>query len=343
MIEAEGLRKRYRRVAALDGLSLHVPPGAIYGLIGQNGAGKTTTIRVLATLMLPDAGEARIAGADVLRRPYDVRRVMGYVPDFFGVYDDLRVREYLDFYAALSGVPRAATAALRDSLLELVDLGGKRDAYVEHLSRGMQQRLCLARALIHDPQVLLLDEPASGLDPVARVELRELLKELSRMGKTILISSHILAELADLCTHVGMMVAGKMVREGPIGDLLWAAERPGYLLRVLRDAERAAAAMEHVPGVGAVTTTGEEIRFHCEDGAEGAAAALSAVVAAGVPVARFAPVEGSLESTFVRLAGQAGQARQPEANGHSGTNGQPAARAHEPAREEEAQREAVAG
>jgi ABC-2 type transport system ATP-binding protein len=297
-----GLRKRYGRVTALDGLSLTVPAGAIYGFIGQNGAGKTTTLRVLATLIVPDAGEAEVAGADVLRRPSEVRRLMGYMPDFFGVYDDLKVAEYLDFYAALHGVRGAPAASLRDSLLELVDLGHKRDEYVEGLSRGMQQRLCLARALIHDPQVLLLDEPASGLDPVARVEMRELLKELGRMGKTILISSHILSELADLCTHVGIVASGRLVQEGPVAELLWAAERPGYLLRVLRDPERAAAVLEGLPGVCAVATTADGIRFHYDGGAEGAAGALAAVVQDGIPVIRFTELQGSLEATFLRLA-----------------------------------------
>lgn len=302
MISTHGLRKRYGRVTALDGLGLTVPTGAIYGFIGQNGAGKTTTLRVLATLMLPDEGEAQVAGIDVLRQPYEVRRLMGYMPDFFGVYDDLKVGEYLEFYASLHGVRGAAATSLRDSLLELVDLAPKRDEYVEGLSRGMQQRLCLARALIHDPQVLLLDEPASGLDPLARVEMREVLKELGRMGKTILISSHILSELADLCTHVGVIASGKLVQEGTVRELLWAADRPGYLLRVLRDAERAASVLEGVPGVGAVATTAEGIRFHCQDGADTAASALAAVVEAGVPVIRFTEVENSLEATFLRLA-----------------------------------------
>ncbi|MHB1160862.1 MAG: ABC transporter ATP-binding protein [Chloroflexota bacterium] len=307
MIRVRALRKRYGRVTALDGLDLTVAAGAIYGFIGQNGAGKTTTLRVLATLILPDDGFAEVAGVDVLRHPYEVRRLMGYMPDFFGVYDDLKVGEYLEFYASLHGVRGPATSSLRDSLLELVDLAHKRDEYVEGLSRGMQQRLCLARALIHDPRVLLLDEPASGLDPLARVEMRELLKELGRMGKTILISSHILSELADLCTHVGVIASGRLVREGTVKELLWAAERPGYLLRTLRDGERAAAALEGMPGVEAVEVAEEGIRFHCRDGAEGAAAALAAVVAAGVPVVRFAEVENSLESTFLQLTRENGE------------------------------------
>lgn len=301
MIRARGLRKTFGGVAALDGLDLDVPPGAVYGFIGQNGAGKTTTIRILATLLRPDEGEAELAGVDLLRHPREGRRLIGYVPDFFGVYDDLKVGEYLDFYADLYGV-RGAPAALRDELLELVELRHRREDYVEHLSRGMQQRLCLARALIHDPRVLLLDEPASGLDPVGRVELREILKELGRMGKTILISSHILAELADLCSHIGMVAAGRMVRQGTVAEVVWAAEHPTYLLRVLHAADRAAGVLARVPGVGGLSLADGEIRFRAAGGAETAARALAAVVEAGIPVRRFAELEASLEATFVRLA-----------------------------------------
>ncbi len=301
MIRARGLVKRYGRNRAVDRLDLEVPTGAIYGLIGQNGAGKTTTIRMLATLMLPDAGEIEVAGADAVRDAREVRRLVGYMPDFFGVYEDLKVGEYLEFYATLYGLRTDEAQRLRDSLIELVDLGYKRDEYVENLSRGMQQRLCLARALVHDPQVLLLDEPASGLDPIARVEMREVLKELGQMGKTVVISSHILTELADLCTHVGMMASGRMVREGPIGEVLWASERPGFVLHVLRDPDEAVRVLERVRGVGAVAPTPDGIRFHCEGGAEGASAALAAVVAAGIPVAGMSEVETSLETTFVQL------------------------------------------
>jgi ABC-2 type transport system ATP-binding protein len=242
------------------------------------------------------------------------------------------VGEYLEFYAALHGIRGAAAAAQRDSLLELVDLGPKRDAYVEHLSRGMQQRLCLARALVHDPAVLLLDEPASGLDPLARVEMRELLKELGRMGKTILISSHVLSELADLCTHVGMVAAGRVVREGTVQELLAEAERPEYVLRVLRDAERAAAVLEAVPVVQRVVVEEGGIRFACDGGPEGAAEALAAVVREGVPVSRFAGIESNLETTFLRLARQDGQTPASD-NGPSTAQAAQAAQAAAPERE----------
>ncbi len=302
MIRARGLVKRYGHTWALDGLDLDVPAGAIFGLIGQNGAGKTTTIRALATLLVPDEGEIEIAGTDAIGSPEEVRRLVGYMPDFFGVYDDLKVGEYLEFYAALYGLKAAEAHALRDSLLELVDLGHKRDEYVEGLSRGMQQRLCLARALIHDPQVLLLDEPASGLDPIARVEMREVLMELGQMGKTVLISSHILSELADLCTHVGMMDDGEMIRQGTVSEVLWAAERPGFLLKVLRDPEEAVRVLETLPSVGAISASADGIRFHCDGGSEASAGVLTALVAAGIPVSQISEIQTSLESKFLELA-----------------------------------------
>jgi len=311
VIRVRGLRKRYGRgTPALDGLNMDVPSGAIYGFIGQNGAGKTTTIRTLATLLTPDAGEALVDDIDVVRRPTEARRRIGYMPDFFGVYDDLRVDEYLDFYAHLHGIGGGGLGSLRGKLLELVDLSDKQAAYVETLSRGMQQRLCLARALIHDPDVLLLDEPASGLDPIARVEMRELLKELGRLGKTILISSHILTELTDLCTHVGIVAHGRMLREGPLADVLWAVERPGYVVRVLEPADSAAAVLGSLPGLGeiAIDEDSGDVHFRCDGDALDAADAAAAVVRAGLHLAHFGEVEGSLEDTFVRLARDGGEA-----------------------------------
>ena len=189
IVHAAGLVKRYDRTLAVAGLDLDVEEGEIFGLVGPNGAGKTTTLRILATLLVPDAGDAEIAGFSLRRNPNDVRRVIGFMPDSFGVYDDMKVWEYLDFFARCYGIPADRRRRMIGDLLDLVDLGPKRDTYVQGLSRGMQQRLCLAHALVHDPRVLLLDEPASGLDPRARVELRELLRELRTLGKTILVSS----------------------------------------------------------------------------------------------------------------------------------------------------------
>lgn len=302
MIKTGGLVKKYGRVAALDGLNLEVPPGAVYGFIGQNGAGKTTTLRILAGLLMPDGGWAELAGRNVLRDPRGVRQVVGYMPDFFGVYDDLRVGEYLLFYASAYGIRGPAARKLRDDLLELVELGHKRESFVDTLSRGMQQRLCLARALIHDPAVLLLDEPASGLDPLARVEMREILRELCRMGKTIVISSHILSELADLCTHVGMIRDGRLLRQGPLGQMLAGERERRFIMRCNGSEEQAATLIDGWPGAAVTGTSPGQVEFNLTGDASEAAALLKEIVDAGTEVIHFAQTEQSLEDTFIQLA-----------------------------------------
>jgi ABC-2 type transport system ATP-binding protein len=301
MIRTRDLRKQFGRTVALDGVDLEIPSRSVYGFIGENGAGKTTTIRILATLALPDSGVAEVCGYDVRKQPVDARRLIGYMPDFFGVYDGLKAGEYLRFYAGLQGLRGPQVTALCSKLLELVDLAHKRDAYVDTLSRGMQQRLCLARALVHDPQVLLLDEPASGLDPIARAELRELLRELGRMGKTILLSSHILSEIAGLCTHVGLLAGGRMIRQGTITEILDGHSQGGYVLRVLSDARRAYEILERTEAVTAISAHESEIRFRVEPGPEAAAIALAAVAAAGIPVAHFSEAPRDLEAAFLPL------------------------------------------
>lgn len=219
-VEAIQLTKRYGGLIAVNKLDLVVPRGSVFGLIGPNGAGKSTTFAMMASLLLPTSGSIAVMGANPVKRPRTVRRRMGYMPDVLGVYDNLRVDEYLEFFAATYGIARSEWKALVDGLLELVDLDVKRTAMVNSLSRGMKQRLSLARALVHDPELLILDEPASGLDPRARVELRELLKALNGMGKTIVISSHILAELEEVCTDVAIMEAGRLLASGPPRQIL---------------------------------------------------------------------------------------------------------------------------
>ena len=245
IVRTSGLIKRYPGTLAVAGLDLDVGEGEIFGLVGPNGAGKTTTLRILATLLKPTAGEAEVAGINVRRNPDDARRVLGFMPDSFGVYDDMRVWEYLDFFARCYGIPAARRRQMIGDLLDLVDLGDKRDAYVQGLSRGMQQRLCLAHTLVHDPQVLLLDEPASGLDPRARVELRELLRELRSLGKTILISSHILPELEELCTSVAIVDHGTVLAQGRVADIEKRLRYGAVLrVRVIGDAEAVEAARD---------------------------------------------------------------------------------------------------
>ena len=216
MIEIIGLTKQYGKFTALDHLDLQIEEGTVFGFVGQNGAGKSTTFSILATLLAPTSGTAFVNGYNVVKDPKKVREQIGYMPDFFGVYDQLKAEEYLDFYGASYGISIDERKKLIPQLLELVNLSDKRDSYVDLLSRGMKQRLCLARSLIHDPEVLILDEPASGLDPRARVEMREILKELKHMGKTILISSHILPELAEMCDVIGIIDQGRLKAQGSV-------------------------------------------------------------------------------------------------------------------------------
>src|SRR6185295_9661321 len=216
MIETRDLTKMYGDLYALNRLTLKLERGDVYGFIGPNGAGKTTTMRILATLLNPTWGEATVCGYSIYNGAKDIRRVMGYMPDFFGVYDDMKVIEYLEFFAAAYRIQGPERRKKCDQVLELVDLGYKRDALVTSLSRGMTQRLGLARVLLHEPQVLLLDEPASGLDPRARIEMRELIKELRGMNKTIMVSSHILPELADTCNKIGIIERGKLIWNGTV-------------------------------------------------------------------------------------------------------------------------------
>jgi ABC-2 type transport system ATP-binding protein len=219
MVDIQRLTVFYGKQLAVNDLSLTIPRGEVFGFIGPNGAGKTTTIKVLATLLKPSYGSVRVMGTDVTASPQSVRRNIGYVPDSFGVYEDLSVVEYLHFFSAAYRIPREKRAGTVMDVLALTDLSNKAGSQVDALSRGMKQRLGIARILLHDPQLLLLDEPASGLDPRARIELRELLKELQRMGKTILVSSHILHELSQLCTRIGIIEAGKLVAEGSLKEI----------------------------------------------------------------------------------------------------------------------------
>jgi len=223
MLRTVGLTKAYAGTQALRGIDLHVQEGDLFGFIGPNGAGKTTTIRILTTLLEPTSGEAYVNGLSVWEKKEDIRGILGYMPDSFGVYRDMTVTEYLHFFAAAYGIPAKDRRGLVGGLMELVDLDYKKDSLIDSLSRGMQQRLGLARTLVHDPKVLVLDEPASGLDPRARIEIREILRELQRMGKTILLSSHILSELAEVCNRVAILEQGELVAQGSIEEIMASA------------------------------------------------------------------------------------------------------------------------
>jgi ABC-2 type transport system ATP-binding protein len=245
MIETRDLTKMYGDLYALNRLTLRLERGDVYGFIGPNGAGKTTTMRILATLLNPTWGEASVCGYSIYNNAKEIRRLMGYMPDFFGVYDDMKVTEYLEFFAAAYRIKGPDRRRKVDQVLELVDLGYKRDALVTSLSRGMTQRLGLARVLLHEPQVLLLDEPASGLDPRARIEMRGLLKELRSMGKTILVSSHILPELADICNKIGIIERGQLLFDGDVQSAIRQV-RQHTVYHVAVGAGRNAEAREHL-------------------------------------------------------------------------------------------------
>jgi ABC-2 type transport system ATP-binding protein len=249
IIETRDIRKNFGSFQAVRGVSINVPAGSIYGFVGPNGAGKTTTMRILTTLTRPSSGEAWVAGYSVLEDRRAVRRAIGYMPDEFGVYEDLRVWEYLDFFAACYDIPENDRKRLVGDLLELVDLAHRREDMVDKLSRGMKQRLSLARTLAHDPQVLILDEPASGLDPRARVEIRELLGELANMGKTIFFSSHILADVEDICSHIGIIEAGQIIMEGSIDELKQELMESREIIVTVKDTDTAEKVMALINGM----------------------------------------------------------------------------------------------
>jgi len=305
MIAVQGLTKVYGHRTALDAVSFEVPKGEIFGFVGPNGAGKTTTLRILAALLEPTAGRAFVDGADVMRQPDLVHERLGYMPDFFGVYDQLTATEYLDFYAACYRIPRARRTKIAADLLELVGLGDRRDQSVDTLSRGLKQRLCLARALVHDPAVLLLDEPASGLDPRARVEMREILKELQRMGKTIVISSHILPELTELCTMIGIIDQGRMRATGPVQDVIRELTS-GRRLRIMVMGRRdeALAILKALPSIRTVDMINGAIEAQYEGDDATAASILQALTAAGISVSGFSQLEGGLEDAFLKATSE---------------------------------------
>jgi len=313
IVRTVGLIKRYPGTVAVAGLDLDVAEGEIFGFVGPNGAGKTTTLRILATLLKPTAGLAEVAGIDVRRNPDAVRRILGFMPDVFGVYDDMKVWEYLDFFARCYGIPSARRRQMISDLLDLVDLGDKRDAYVQGLSRGMQQRLCLAHTLVHDPQVLLLDEPASGLDPRARVELRELLRELRSLGKTILISSHILPELEELCTSVAIVDHGQVLAQGRVADIEKRLRYGAVLrVRVLGDGEAIEAARDFFDAEARVASAailddGQiELGFRGDDAES--ADLLARAIGGGIRIASFARAASDLEELFLQVT--SGNARE---------------------------------
>ncbi len=303
MIETHNLTKRYGELIALNNLNLKIEEGDCFGFIGPNGAGKTTTIKILATLLKPTWGEARIDGLSV--GPINARQVrslIGYVPDYFGSYDDMVVKEYLAFFAAAYGIHGAKRESVIDDVLNLTDLAYKADAEVNGLSRGMKQRLSLARVLLHDPKVLLLDEPASGLDPRARIEIRELLKELHRMGKTILISSHILPEMEDFCTRIGIIERGELQFFGSVKEIL-ERTRSGTILKIGVGQNTAAAldALRRLPGVIDAQPADGLMRVTIDPTRIDATRIAATLIRDGFELNRIQEEHVSLETAFMRL------------------------------------------
>lgn len=301
-VDVRQLQVKYGKFVAVRNISLQIPAGEVFGFIGPNGAGKSSTFRVLATLQPKFVGEARVCGFDVRTEPQRVREKMGFVPDYFGVYEDLTVREYLHFFAAAYRLPVARRKAVVDDVLQLTDLTHKIDSQVDSLSRGMKQRLSLARVLIHDPEVLLLDEPASGLDPRARIEMRELLKALREMGKTILISSHILHELAQLCTRIGIIEAGCMVSQGSVADIY---RQLGMLkivhLQVANETPELLDGIRQIAGVTQVESHVDRISLRYEEGVFEIEELHARICGLGARLKMFQPEVMDMETAFMKL------------------------------------------
>lgn len=303
MLEVQGLRRVYGSLIAVNGIEFALSPGDIFGFIGSNGAGKTTTIRMLATLLEPTSGTARLNGFDVVRQPMEIKRRIGYMPDFFGLYDDVKVWEYLDFFATLYDVPVRERPKVIDNVLELTDLTVKKESFVSSLSRGMQQRLCLAKCLVHDPELLLLDEPASGLDPRARAELKELIAELGRMGKIVIVSSHILPELADFCNTVGIIEKGDLKAFGSVRDVVKTIQAAKIIeVHVIEGASEASMYLHGKPFVVNTHMLGSTtFKIEFEGTEQDQAEMLKSLVGSGFQVVEFREEAADLEDVFLRV------------------------------------------
>lgn len=302
MLEIKDLRKKFGKFHALNGLDLHIPQGSLYGFVGPNGAGKTTTIKIMTGLLFADSGKVMIDGTDVSGGLNELKMKIGYVPDFFGVYDNLKVNEYMEFFASCYGIDGLKGRTRYMTLLEQVGLEDKVNFYVDSLSRGMKQRLCLARALIHDPLLLVLDEPTSGLDPRTRFEFKEILKELKEQGKTIFISSHVLSELSELCTDIGVIDQGKMILSGSMEEILRRVNATNPLIiSVLGNKDKALTILKSQPCVQTIAVKDEDIRVNFIGDDQDEALLLQQLVDAEVLVHGFYREQGSLESLFMQI------------------------------------------
>ena len=308
MLYINDLTKNYGSFTAVNHLTLHIPQGDLFGFVGPNGAGKTTTIRIVCGLLKASGGSVRIGGTAAAVGSKQMKRQIGYVPDFFGVYDNLKVREYMDLYGSMYGMYSRDIAKLTDDLLELVNLSDKKEFYVDTLSSGMKQRLCVARALLHNPMLLILDEPSSGLDPRARVEMKELLKNLHSMGKTIVISSHILSELSEMCNSIGIMNHGQLITAGRIEDIMQQITGGKRIhIQVVSNAETAVRILKEQAGVTVESVRENEIIISNSGTDEQISALIGQLIQNQVVLTGFYREEGSLESLFMQLTGGGAQ------------------------------------
>ncbi len=304
MLEIKHLVKKYGKFTAVDDLNMTVSDGSIFGFVGPNGAGKTTTMKIMAGILTATAGSVIINDVDVTKKPKSLREKIGYMPDFFGVYDNLKVSEYMDFYAGTYYIPYEQRGEIIDNLLDIVDLSHKKEAYVDSLSRGMKQRLCLARSLVHDPELLILDEPASGLDPRARVEMKEVLKQLQTLGKTIVISSHILPELAEMCTEIGIIDQGHLAAQGSVQEIMKHLTKKRVIyVRPLENLEGLIKLLQEQPLVENILENIGEAEFDFNGGDEELARLLKLMIDAHIPVLSFKEKAGNLEEIFMQVTG----------------------------------------
>lgn len=314
MLEIQNLTKKYGKFLALNNLNLHIGKGEIFGFVGPNGAGKTTTMRIVCGLLKATSGTVLVDGINAITNPEDIKRRVGYVPDFFGVYDNLKVLEYMEFYGSMYGMEKEDVDEIAEGLLELVNLSDKKEEFVDTLSRGMKQRLCVARALIHNPDLLVLDEPNSGLDPRARFEMKEVLKNLGSMGKTIIISSHILPELAEMCTSIGIMEHGQLIVSGKVEEIMQKSQgiQPIRMRAFTPDYEDVGAAhafistvLKEQPKVGKVTFTEEEVQISFTGDEQEAAQLLKNLLQHNILVSSFYREKEDLEALFLEITGGA--------------------------------------
>lgn len=302
MLRVNNLVKKFARLTAVDSISFEIAKGEIFGFVGANGAGKTTTIKMVTGLLRPTQGEIYLDGIELSSNPREAQRKIGYMPDFFGVYDNLTVNEYMNFYAGLYEIPIRQRTSIIQELLELVNLADRGEFYVDSLSRGMKQRLCLARSLIHNPGLLILDEPASGLDPGARIEMKEILKELKSMGKTVLISSHILPELSEISTSIGIINQGKMVASGPVDEIIKRAALTRKIrIKFLGEASALTKVLEEQPHIGNVFTAFDYVDAEFSGDNKDLTLLLKALITANIPVISFTESGENLETLFLEI------------------------------------------